>query len=407
MIHTVPELCREVEARITRLHISCFRGRKEPLFLVSDCYPGVWLEHVYDSVFYAKLHPDYVQLAVNTVRLFLDYQTPDGQLPCYVWNADKLRIPEDQLIGYGQVQECVSFARLCLETAEMYGQREFLERVYGACSRWEAWLRKHRMTTGRGLVEMFVGYDTGHDNSARFEGMKYPHNQPGENGPLNAACLPEGDPVAPILAVDMSCNLYGADRALAEMARLLGRGAEADAWEQKAAQVKQKLFEHCYCPEDDFFYDVDRNGNQRKYLSSTIFHLFMERVLDPQEDAELIGRIVERHIKNPKEFWTPYPFPSMAASDPSFARHTPSNCWGYFSQGLIALRCTRWMDAYGMGADLDALCEKWLAAWTACYDEMKFGQELDPMTGEPSSSSEWYSSCMLFYLYAARRLGRL
>ena len=69
MIHTVPELCREAENRIARRHIACFRGRKEPLFLISDTYPGVWLEHVYDSVLYAEMHPDSIALPVNTIRL--------------------------------------------------------------------------------------------------------------------------------------------------------------------------------------------------------------------------------------------------------------------------------------------------------------------------------------------------
>ena len=34
----------------------------------------------------------------------------------------------------------------------------------------------------------------------------------------------------------------------------------------------------------------------------------------------------------------------------------------------------------------------------------KLGQELDPITGKPTKSSQWYSSCMLMYLYAAQRL---
>ena len=68
-------------------------------------------------------------------------------------------------------------------------------------------------------------------------------------------------------------------------------------------------------------------------------------------------------------------------------------------------RCTRWMDDYGFGEDFDYICRKWLEAWTRCFEDMKLGQELDPFTGEPSQCSEWYSSCMLFYLYAAQRLG--
>ena len=406
MTHTIPELCRIAEQRITQTNISCFRGRTEPLFLISDAYPGVWLEHVYDSVLYAKIHPERLPLALNTVRLFLEYQKPDGQLPCYVWNGDKLpQHPPEKLIGYGQIQEVVSFAALCLETAEMYGNPEFLAEVYAACSGWEKWLRRNRMTTGRGLVEMFVGYDTGHDESGRLAGLAHPGNHVVDGEVLNAACLPEDDGVSPVLAVDMSCNLYATDRALAEMARKLGREAEAGEWERLAAGVKEKLFEHCFCPEDGFFYDVDRNGRWRKYRSCALLHLFMEHVLDPVSDAGLIGQLYERYLHNPKEFWTNYPFPSMAASDPSTREHAPANCWGYYSQATTALRCSRWMDYYGMGRDFDHLCRQWLSGWTNCFDRMKFGQELYPSTGEPTTSSEWYSSGMVFYLYAAKRLG--
>lgn len=407
MIHTIPEICHTIEDRIRNIHISCFRGMTEPLFLISNNYPGVWLEHVYDSVFYAKMHPEEISLAVNTIRLFLYYQTTEGQLPCYVWNGDKLpNKPADELIGYGQIQECVSFAALCREVAEITGDRAFLADVYEGCRRWNDWLRKYRMTTNRGLIEMFVGYDTGHDESARLADMAHPHNHVSPEGKVyNAAHLPEEDGVTPILALDMNCNFYATQIALAEMAEMLGKPDEATEWREKACVVKKNIFSQLYDPEDAYFYDADRRGNLRKCKCSTIFHLFLEGVLDPVQDAALIHEIYTRHIKNPDEFWTPYPFPSMAANDPSFCKRTKSNCWGYFSEGLIALRCTRWMDRYGFGADFDILCQKWLEAWTRCYDTVKLGQELDPFTGEPSSASEWYSSNMLFYLYAAKRCG--
>ena len=38
------------------------------------------------------------------------------------------------------------------------------------------------------------------------------------------------------------------------------------------------------------------------------------------------------------------------------------------------------------------------------FDDLKLGQELDPITGIPTKSSEWYSSTMLMYLYATQRL---
>ena len=127
-------------------------------------------------------------------------------------------------------------------------------------------------------------------------------------------------------------------------------------------------------------------------------------MLDKEEDKEVIERIYKEHIKNPEEFWTPYPFPSMAINDPSVEGHKDFNCWGYYTQGLIVLRCSRWMDYYGWSEEYEYILSKWLETWTEHFDEIKLAQEIDPITGIPTKSSEWYSSCMLNYVYAARRL---
>lgn len=399
----IREICGIIDKRIRDKHISCFSDNTKPLFMISDQYPGVWLEHVYDSLLYAKLFPGNTELAVNTINLFLDHQKPDGHLPYCVVKPTPGAGALDH-VRYTQIQECLSFGQLCLEVYHMTKDTLLLQKSYDGISKWFRWLSENRMTKGTGLIEMFVGYDTGHDNSGRLEGISCPRNYSKDGVRMDAAVLPEDD-VVPILAVDMNANYFGTARALADMADLLDRTEDAAYWTKEAADIKQKIFDYCFNQEDCFFYDVDKHGIHRKYLSSTIFHLFMEQVLDPVADKDLINQIYTRHIKNPTEFWTAYPFPSMAASDPSYRKHTDFNCWGYFSQALIALRCIRWMDSYHMSEDFDKLCEKWLSAWTGCFDTFHLGQELDPVTGIPSASSEWYSSCMLFYTYAARRLG--
>lgn len=407
----VKNICQEISNRLNNAHIGCFNGRKEPLILISTTYPGVWLEHVYDAVFYAQMDRTKLYLAENTVKLFIQYQKENGQLPCYVWDsAKRTNVSKEKLIGYGQIQECVSFATLAYEVYIMNQNREFLLEIYDACKKWEKWLRKARMTRATGLVEMFCGFDTGHDNSGRLEGMGCKMNYC-VNGDfivgdiMNAEVLPPEDGVTPIVAVDMNCNFYADLKALEAMADELNYKEEATEWKNKAEEVKRKLFALCYNEEDAFFYDVDKNGNQRKYLSSTIFHLFMEGVLEPSEDREIIEKIFNRYIASEKHFATPYPYPAMSVSDPSWKKHTEHNCWGYFSQGLIALRCTRWMDKYGYTKEMDHLCHQFIKAWTDCFDYLKLGQELDPITGQPSVSSEWYSSTMLMYLYSAKRLG--
>lgn len=396
------EIASLVKERLESVHIGCFRGMEKPLFLISTTYPGVWLEHVYDSVFYAMQDKSKLYLAENAVELFLSHQKEDGQLPCFV--RDAARTPEGEpTVGYGQIQECVSFARLCLLVYKMNGRRDFLEGVYAACSAWVGWLQHNRMTRRTGLVEMFVGYDTGHDNSGRLAGLSCIGNYRVNGEVQNAAVLPPSDEVAPVIAVDMNCNYFATLTALSEMASLLGESDRAAAWQREAARVKERLFALCFDPADCFFYDVDKHGKQRKFLSSTLFHLFMEGVLDPEADAPLIGALYGRHIANPLEFDTPYPYPSMAISDPCCRGHAEANCWGYYTEGLIALRTTLWMEKYGFARDHERLCRAWVEAWTRHFDKVKMGQELDPLTGEPTACSEWYSSTMLFYLYATKK----
>ena len=64
--------CEIIKERLERVHIGCFSGMDKPLLLISADYPGVWLEHVYDSVMYAKLENDGIELAKNTVELFME-----------------------------------------------------------------------------------------------------------------------------------------------------------------------------------------------------------------------------------------------------------------------------------------------------------------------------------------------
>ncbi len=404
----IRDLYLKAEQHMKNVNIGYFDGMDKPLFLVSETYPGVWMEHIYDSLFYAYLYPEGTEYIKNILELFIDHQKEDGQLPCSIF--DKKRVAKGtSLFQYTQIQECVSFAGLCLEAYHLLKDKAFLQKCYTASAKWVSWLGKYRsvIPEHRGLIEMFVGFDTGHDNSARFSQMKCKNKYFIDSVAQNAAILPEGETVAPIVAVDMNCNYYANYIALSEMAEILGDSKTAKAFENKAKEIKQELFALCYDAEDAFFYDVDRNGNKRKYRSCAILHLFLEGVLDKKEDADIIAAIYERHIKNTDEFWTDYPFPSMAINDPSTAGHASMNCWGYYTQMLTALRCTRWMDRYGFGEDFEILCRKILDTWTLHYDRIKFGQELDPVTGVPTECSEWYSSCMLFYIYASRRLGEV
>lgn len=65
-------ICNKISQRIEEKHIGCFYGSDAPLFFISTEYPGLWLEHVYDAIFYAKLSgellPERLAIAKNTIQ---------------------------------------------------------------------------------------------------------------------------------------------------------------------------------------------------------------------------------------------------------------------------------------------------------------------------------------------------
>lgn len=391
---SIKEIYDCVINKIEKDHIKCINNMDKPLFLISTAYPGVWLEHVYDSIMYAKLFNDN-NIAVNTINAFIDLQLEDGQYP--------YSIKANNTVGYFQIQECVSFARLAYMVYEMVLDDALLLKIFESSKKWVAWLYKNRMTLNKGLVEMFVGYDTGHDNSARLDGMKYKGNYEINGVKQNASVLPDCD-ISPILAVDMNSNLYATLTAIVKMANKLDKKEDEIKYSKMRDELKCKLFKYCYDENDIFFYDVDKYGNKRKYLSSTIFHLFLEGVLDKDKDKKLIEDLYNKHISNENEFNTPYPFPAMAINDPCWKNHKMNNSWGYYSQALIALRCSLWMDEYSYSKEYDNLLAKWVEGLVNNFEYNPMSQELDPITGKASGASPWYSTAMLLFIYAIKRL---
>lgn len=396
-------LYNEATARIKEKHIGCFKGMDKPLFLISDTYPGVWLEHTYDAYFYSLLEPEFLSVAKNTINLFIDNQKPNGQLPCYIWDGNKVNLPDEKLIGWTQIQECVSFYSICFKLYELSEDKELLIKCYNSGLKWIDWLYKNRMSMNKGLIEMFCGYDTGHDNSGRFQDLSFKTCHTIDGKPVSAD-VAVTDEVMPLITPDMNAVFYGDIIALSKMAKSLGESKKSGELQSKAKKVKELILSELYDSEDKFFYDVDKNGNKRKYLSCSVFSLFSEGVLDKESDKAIIDAIYNEHLKNKNEFWTEFPIPSMAINDPSTKTHKDKNCWGYYSQALTALRCTLWMDNYGYKEDLDHILLKWQQLCVENFQKGKFCQEADPKTGEFTDCSQWYSSAMLLFIYSVKRL---
>lgn len=347
------------------------------VLIEGGAYPGIWLEcGPLEAAVYGRFFPE---VAVASHEIFFHYQREDGWLPYKV--ADR--------VGFSQIQMVVPIAATAWETAQAAGREDFLARAYTACSGWDAWLMANRNTRGAGLCELFCEFDTGHDNSPRVRGL--PRACPGGDA-RNCADV-RG---LPWLAPDLSATVYGGRVALAAMASALGRRAEAEAWQERAESLRAQIIRLCYDPQDEFFYDVDREGNFNRVRGDVITRVFGEHV----PDQSLFEHIYQRHIKDPQAFWTPYPLPSITANDPSFDHTLPLNSWGGASQALTALRAPRWMIHYGKDEDLRHLMTRWVQALLRADG---FQQQMNPWTGE-FSTSPGYSPAMCVFIDFVDRL---
>ena len=365
---------------------------EQPLIQVGDAYPGIWLEHNQDNVFLSEYAPESAWASQDA---FMRYQREDGLFPVFL--SFSYQDPESWMynmpIAYTQVQVVYPFARCAFEIAKKTGRpRSDFERIYRSGCAYDAWFENKRNTSGSGLVEMFCEYDTGHDNDPRVKDGGIPHLCE------DAAVMPDC-PVLPVLSVDLSAAVYGGRTALAEVAEFLGKTSEAAHWRAKAEQLKKLIRERLYDPEDEFYYDVDKNGF-RKYRTEHVTRLFLNHVLTQEE----FDAVYDRYFTTPgKEFLPEFPIPSVSIDDPHFDHNCPKNSWGCNTQSLTTLRATFWMDYYNRSEDLTALLSHWLRSFCD-HPETTFQQEINPFTGNPIGTGVNFTPTLLVYLEAVKRM---
>lgn len=94
-----------------------------------------------------------------------------------------------------------------------------------------------------------------------------------------------------------------------------GFGHLAWVFEDRAAQTLAALCAHCWDDERGVFWDIDlvRGTPVRCLTASSLMPLILRDL-----PATTASRLVEEHLLNEKEFWVPYPVPSVAISEPTF-----------------------------------------------------------------------------------------
>lgn len=344
-------------------------------------YDGAWLESTgtISAEMLSRFSPTTAQA---TLGLFAEHQRNDGMIPYKVTAAGP---------GYTQIQLVSPLARSVWNHYLLHGGStggiQWLEKMYRAMARYDDWLMEHRNTRGTSAVEAFCTFDTGHDLSPRFW--------------FAPDRCPDGDatrydpqrPTVPYLAPDLTANVACQREYLGRIAQELGEDPEP--WSSKWEGSIDALFEYCFDPEDDFFYDRDATGSPVKVQSDVLLRVLACEV----GDEELFDTSLRRYLMNTAKFLSHYGFTSIALDDPRFDADATRNSWAGPVNFLSLLRAPHAFEHRGRTAELALAAGPVLEALT---DAESFPQCLDPFSGEAGYTGG-YSPAILWYLDAVER----
>ncbi len=196
-------------------------------------------------------------------------------------------------------------------------ERWFLEASFDSLLGWNRWWPEKRLN--RGLLSYgshaaknpfrepavrtrrTAGYESGMDDSPMYE--EVPFNR--EAGVLE------------LQDVGLT-SLYIADcRALAELARILGREEEARELDERGDRFASAL-DSLWVEEAGYYLNHHTDGELRPSFrrSPTLFYPLLAGVPDPNRQE----RLIREHLLNPEEFWGEFILPSTTRDDPSFPR---------------------------------------------------------------------------------------
>ena len=238
----------------------------------------------------------------------------------------------------GMIQPPV-LAHALLRIAEESGDVEYLGDVLPKVRRYYEWLSRERDVDGDGLIGVFSPYECGLDNSPAYDaelGLQRPSRRQllWKNWLLDwhNALLGKGHSFRHLnernrfVMIEPFLNAVYADGwdAIATMHELLDQNEESRTAREMRITTMEALNEQCWDASLGRWIYLRGAARIPDYTLAvgSIFPL----IIGGQDSAK-VAEVVERHLTNEDEFWTPYPVPSVSASEPTFDAEGESTIW--------------------------------------------------------------------------------
>lgn len=319
----------------------------------------------WDSCFHAiALSTLDVELAKQELATLLTPQRDDGFVGHITywgrWGAFFSAIAGQSSFGdwrrrnSGMIQPPV-LAQALLRVSEESGDADYLRLLLPKVRSYYEWLSRERDPDSDGLIRVVSPYECGLDNSPAYDaelGLHLPNRRQllVKNWLLDwhNALFGKGHRYSHLrernrfILIEPFMNAVYADGwdAIATMHRLLDQEDDAHSAEEVRDETTRALNDHCW--DASLRRWVYLRGAQRipehTLAVSSIFPIIING-----QDREKVVEVVERHLTNPNAFWSPYPVPSVAVSEPTFDPDGESTIW----RGPVCMNLN-WLLARGL-----------------------------------------------------------
>lgn len=209
------------------------------------------------------------------------------------------------------------------------GDKAFLRQMLPKLKKYYRWLARNRDFHGDGLLTIISPFESGMDWKPTFDVVvDFPEKKADWRLFLKVIGVDFRNFLGNynlrkiykkgyFLVKEVGLNVIYAQNlnTMAGLCTEMGEEKEAGAFKRLGEQLSRSILEVMYDEKDAAFYDVHGKENRKiKILTPTVFYPVVLENL-PKEVKE---KVVTKHFFNSEEFDTPYPFPSVAKSHPSF-----------------------------------------------------------------------------------------
>jgi len=261
--------------------------RRPAMLMSKNSMSSVWSwDHCFNAMALAGSHP---ALALDQMLVMFDQQDKDGALPdCMATDSIVWNFCKPPIHGWA--------LRRMLEINPRVISRRQLAAFYPQLAAWTNWWLRTRDDDGDGICQYHHGNDSGWDNATCF-----------------AVDMPvEGPDLAAFLVTQMDT--------LSELARRLGRGADAKRWQRRADRMLRDMIRHCW--RGDRFAAMQSGAHRMPEKGDSLIPfapLILGRRLPPGIARTLVNGLFE-----PDRFLTAH---GLATESPKSPLYEPDGYW--------------------------------------------------------------------------------